>query len=52
MFYEVYFVKQLIIKNERQALAKVSLIKFKDAMSVSLYPFNRSHILQYVKYTK
>jgi len=24
----------------------------KDARSVSLYPYNRSHILQYVKYTK
>ena len=25
---------------------------FKDARSVSLYPYNRSQILQYVKYTK
>jgi len=25
---------------------------FKDARSVSLYPYNRSHIFQYVKYTK
>jgi len=24
----------------------------KDAMSVSLYPYNRSQVLQYVKYTK
>jgi len=24
----------------------------KDARSVSLYPYNRSQILQYVKYTK
>jgi len=25
---------------------------FKDARSVALYPYNRSQILQYVKYTK
>jgi len=25
---------------------------FKDAKSVSLYPYNQSHTLQYVKYTK
>jgi len=27
-------------------------LKLKDAKSVSLYPYNRSQILQYVKYTK
>ena len=26
--------------------------EFKDAMYVSLYPYNRSQILQYVKYAK
>ena len=26
--------------------------RFKDARSVSLYPYNRSQILKYVKYTK
>jgi len=26
--------------------------RLKDARSVSLYPYNRSQILQYVKYTK
>jgi len=25
---------------------------FKDAMSVSLYPYNQSQIVHYVKYTK
>jgi len=29
-----------------------SLCVLKDARSVSLYPYNRSQILQYVKYTK
>ena len=33
-----------------QFIIFVSLIK--DARSVSLYPYNRSQILQYVKYTK
>jgi len=28
------------------------MITFKDAISVSLYPYNRSQILQYVRYTK
>jgi len=28
------------------------LLIFKDARSVYLYPYNRSQILQYVKYTK
>ena len=29
-----------------------NLSDIKDARSVSLYPYNRSQILQYVKYTK
>jgi len=29
-----------------------SITPFKDARSVSLYPYNQSQILQYVKYTK
>ena len=28
------------------------IMNIKDARSVSLYPYNRSQILQYVKYTK
>jgi len=31
---------------------KYYLQSLKDARSVSLYPYNRSQILQYVKYTK
>ena len=27
-------------------------LRFKDARSVSLYPYNQSQILQWVKYTK
>ena len=30
----------------------VSQCSFKDVGSVSLYPYNRSQILQYAKYTK
>jgi len=39
--------------NQRLSVYFEYLIFFvKDARSVSWYPYNRSHILQYVKYTK
>jgi len=41
------------MKNDFMLTALLSLgYNIKDARSVSLYPFNRSQILQYVKYTK
>ena len=39
----MYFMQTMLLFSEDS---------FKDARSISLYPYNRSQIMQYVKYTK
>ena len=44
----------IVIKKQlsKQVYVFKILLLIKDARFVSLYPYNRSQILQYVKYTK
>ena len=58
------YVLQVAVKNGKQTMVTLAgkgdertepmalCTIIKDARSVSLYPYNRSQILQYVKYTK
>jgi len=43
----VFNILNVVFKN-----ASITIFVFKDARSVSLYPYNRSQILQQVKCTK
>jgi len=59
LFYVVYLVPPDITLTQSKSLKKFTYQYinnqfknyFKDARSVSLYPYNRSQILQCVKYT-
>ena len=45
------YTSNFLVSNAVNIFIHVLLI-FKDARSVSLYPYNRSQIVQYCKYTK
>jgi len=47
-----FFNIEYVYDVPRQGQRTKCMFKLKDARSVSLYPYNRSQILQYVKYTK
>ena len=44
--------QHLVLNTKLSTIFLSLLCKHKDARSVSLYPYDRSQILQYVKYTK